>query len=125
MEVSKTSYYNYVKQLKAPVTPTPAARRRERIIELITTIHHKSRGFAGIRTIKAILAQEYGLDVSLRLINKLKKHLGLITKIKRRYKTTTLAGKQASKCRDLVQRRFHPPVPTTVLVGDITLCPYR
>ncbi|MDR2253443.1 MAG: IS3 family transposase, partial [Bifidobacteriaceae bacterium] len=88
--------------------------------EWVLWVWHTSKGRYGARRIKAALAAEPGAGVSLWLVGRLMRELGVAGVQPNASKRTTVADPDAPKRPDLVGRRFNPPVPGTFLVGDIT-----
>ena len=73
----------------------------------------------GWRRVKAELPPEWS-GASGRSVPKGMRELGLRGFRPRSSKRTTVSDPDAPARPDLVRRRFNPPVPTTVLCGDIT-----
>ena len=61
-----------------------------------------------------------GMGLTLYRVRKLMRELGIRGVVQNARKVTTAPDPGAPGRPDLVRRRFRPPVPTTVLVGDIT-----
>jgi transposase InsO family protein len=79
-----------------------------------------SKGRYGARRVRAHLLAEPGVSVSLWLVGRLMRELGIAGCQPRAAKRTTIPDPDAPKRPDLVRRRFKAPVPGTFLVGDIT-----
>lgn len=67
----------------------------------------------------AVLAAR-GVRLTLYRVRRLMRELGIRGVVRNAGKATTVPDPDAPSRPDLVRRRFDPPVPTTVLVGDIT-----
>jgi hypothetical protein len=79
-----------------------------------------SKGRYGARRVKAQLALEPGVNLSLWLVGRLMGELGVQGVQPRASKRTTIPAPDAPNRPDLLRRRFNPPVPGTWTVGDIT-----
>lgn len=73
----------------------------------------------GARSVRAVLASR-GLDLTLYRVRRLMGELGIRGIAPNARKRTTVPDPGAAPRPDLVRRNFEPPVPTTVLCGDIT-----
>lgn len=73
----------------------------------------------GARTVRARLAAQ-GAPLTLYRVRKIMRGLGIRGVVRNARKVTTVPDPDAASRPDLVRRRFRPPVPTTVLAGDIT-----
>jgi transposase InsO family protein len=83
-------------------------------------IWNASKGRYGARRVHARLAAEPGAKVSLWLVGRLMRELGIAGAQPHASKRTTIPDPGAPTRPDLVRRRFNPPVPGTFAVGDIT-----
>ncbi len=93
----------------------------ERLNQLIKDIFYLYREVYGTRRIKKVLVQEYGVIVSTRKIAKSMKEVGLVVKMKRKFKvTTTDSNHNYSISPNRLQRDFNTNVANEVYVGDIT-----
>ena len=93
----------------------------ERLNQLIKDIFYLYREVYGTRRIKKVLVQEYGVVVSTRKIAKSMKEVGLVVKMKRKFKvTTTDSNHNYSISPNRLQRDFNTNVANEVYVGDIT-----
>lgn len=118
--VSRAGYYFWKKRHHTPVAVSSPSGRRlaisARVTELFTTKH---KGFAGARTIFADLVAE-GIETTLYAVRTIMAQNNLVTKYRRKKVRTTIADPGADLRKDYLRRMFYPPVPTTVLCGDIT-----
>ncbi|MDR1295158.1 MAG: IS3 family transposase [Bifidobacteriaceae bacterium] len=122
MGVARSGYYKWVKQTGGDLTrKARSVRARERvwITKLILQDFRSAKMRHGARRVRAQLAK-LGVGVSLWLVRKIMAELGLVAVQPRASKRTTIPATDAGTRRDLVRRRFYPPVPGTFLVGDIT-----
>ena len=117
MGVSTSGYYEWRDR-----PPSPAARRREHLAAMITTIFQANHGTYGYRRIHAVLTRS-GEQVSDELVRELMRELGLVACQPRPWRPTTTEPDQAHRIPDLVQRDFTAQAPGTKLVGDITYIP--
>ena len=93
----------------------------EKLNQLIKDIFYQYREVYGTRRIKKVLVQEYGVIVSTRKIAKIMKSLGLIVKMKRKFKVITTDSNHNYRISpNRLQRDFRTNVPNEVYVGDIT-----
>jgi len=115
LKLARQGYYQWART--RPPSSDPPWRRELKadILGLWENSQHRH----GVRRIRADLAKN-GKIVSLWLVHKLMRELGIQGIQPRTKKITTVADPNAPTRQDLVQRRFCPPVATTVLVGDIT-----
>lgn len=117
-KVNKSSYYHWVK------TGATARKVDKKLNELIELVFAQSRQTYGTRRIKDKLAQSYGLIVSKRRIKSIMCDLGLIAKMKRRFKiNTTDSNHNLPVAPNLLNRDFNASLPDTKYVGDITYIP--
>ena len=72
----------------------------------------------GARSVRAVLASR-GLALTLYRVRRLMRELGIRGVAPNSRKRTTVPDPGARARPDLVRRNFEPPVPTTVLCGDI------
>ena len=92
-----------------------------RLNQLIKDIFYQYREVYGARRIKKVLVQEYGVIVSTRKIAKSMKEVGLVVKMKRKFKVRTTDSNHNYKISpNRLQRDFRTNVPDEVYVGDIT-----
>ena len=92
-----------------------------RLNQLIKDIFYQYREVYGTRRIKEVLVQEYGVIVSTRKIAKSMKEVGVIVKMKRKFKVRTTDSNHNYKISpNRLQRDFRTNVPDEVYVGDIT-----
>lgn len=100
--------------------PTSAtAARRELLKVKIQALFDENDGTYGYRRLHAALVRG-GEAVSLGLVRKLARELGLVACQPRPWRVTTIPGQQPASAPDLVARDFTAACPGTRLVGDIT-----
>lgn len=119
LEVHRSGYYAWKRARRERATPRPREGRRIGLKPLIWQLWEDSKGVFGARRIRAKLAEQ-GEEVSLWLVAKLMRELGIAGVQPRALKRTTIPAEDAKTRRDLVWRAFTPPVPTTCLVGDVS-----
>jgi len=115
LKVNRSAYYHWIKQ------ECIVNKVDEELNQLIKDVFYQYREVYGTRRIKKVLVQEYGLIVSTRKIAKCMKEMGLIVKMKRKFKVATTDSKHSYKISpNRLQRDFSTNVPNEVYVGDIT-----
>ena len=113
--VNRSAYYHWIK------AGCIVNRVDEKLNQLIKDIFYKYREVYGTRRIKKVLVQQYGVIVSKRRIAKIMKALGLVVKMKRKYRVSTTNSNHHYKISpNRLQRDFKTNVPNEVYVGDIT-----
>jgi transposase InsO family protein len=115
LQVSRSSYYEWVKHA-APKASASADRRLSEKIKMIF-IEHKCR--YGARRICQVLLT-MGHQVSKRRIARLMKAENLCCKTKRKFKFTTDSNHRLPISPNLLKREFTTNNPNQVYVGDIT-----
>jgi transposase InsO family protein len=112
--VSPSGYYSFSRR-------PPSARRLEdeRLKQLITQIHQRSRGTYGRPRVKAELHFDHDLDCSGKRVARLMRELGLQGAHRRRKFKTTMRSAEAAPAPDLVQRQFVADAPDRLWVADI------
>jgi len=104
-----------------PTTGCIVNKVDERLNNLIKDIFYQYREVYGTRRIKKVLAQEYGVIISTRKIAKIMKEVGVVVKMKRKFKVrTTDSNHNYNISPNRLQRDFRTNVPDEVYVGDIT-----
>ena len=121
--VSRSGFYAWKRNEEGR---TRKAERDEADYVLIKTIFDQKKGKAGIRTIKMILENDYGIVMNWKRISRLKDKYNLITKIRRSnpYKNMMKATKEHNVCPNLLKRHFDQREPQKVLLTDITYLYY-
>lgn len=110
--VSRSGYYSWV-SAGGPADPLAGLKG------VVTALREGGGGVFGWRRVKAELPPEWS-GSSGYSVKKSMRELGMRGHRPRSRKRTTVQDPDAPARPDLVRRRFEPPVPTTVLVGDIT-----
>jgi len=111
LKVNRSAYYHWVNN------GCIVNKVDEKLNNLIKEIFYHY----GIRRIKKVLVQEYGVIVSTRKIAKIMKEVRLVVKMKRKFKVTTTDSNHKYKISpNRLQRDFRTNVPDEVYVGDIT-----
>lgn len=117
MGVSTSGYYEWRDR-----SPSPTARRRDRLAAMITAIAQANHGTYGYRRVHAVLARS-GERVSDELVRELMRELGIVACQPRPWRPATTEPDHAHRIPDLVQRDFTAEAPGVKLVGDITYIP--
>ena len=87
--------------------------------DVVEALREGSGGTFGWRRVKAELPPEWSGSSGYSVLKSMRE-LGISGHAPRSRKRTTVPDPDAPARPDLVRRRFRPPVPTTVLCGDIT-----
>lgn len=91
--------------------------------EEIKTIHANSKRTYGSPRVKIELLEGQGKKVSRTRVNRLMRKIGLITKFKRKYVTTTKSNHSHSIAENILNREFKADKPNQKWVSDITYLP--
>lgn len=110
--VSRSGYYSWV-SAGGPADPLAGLK------DVVTALWEGSGGTFGWRRVKAELPPEWAASSGYS-VRKSMRELGIRGHRPGSRKRTTVQDPGAPARPDLVRRRFDPPVPTTVLAGDIT-----
>jgi transposase InsO family protein len=115
LKINRSAYYHWINN------GCIINKVDKRLNQLIKDIFYQYREVYGTRRIKAVLVQEYGVIVSTRKIAKSMKEVGLVVKMKRKFKVTTTDSNHNYKISpNRLQRDFRTNVADEVYVGDIT-----
>ena len=112
--VSKSGYYQWLKQSTPPQKQRKATLQRE-----IKMIHRQSHGRYGSPKI-TILLHRAGWIVSERKVTRYMKEMGLRSKTVKKYKATTYSKHNPPVYPNLVDQNFKVSQQGTVWVSDIT-----
>ena len=116
--IDKSSYYHWIK------AGSIVKKVDKKLNELIEIIFVQGRCNYGTRRIKDKLQQLYGLIVSRRRIGTIMRDLGLVAKVKKRYKiNTTDSNHNLPIAPNILNRDFYASAPDEKYVGDITYIP--
>lgn len=110
--VSRSGFYDWARR-RPPEDPWSGAR------EAVGRCWLESDRRFGARSVRAVLASR-GMRLALYRVRRLMRELGIRGVAPNSRKRTTVPDPGAPARPDLVRRNFEPPVPTTVLCGDIT-----
>ena len=114
-KINRSAYYHWVK------AGCIVNRVDEKLNQLIKDIFYAYREVYGTRRIKKVLVLQYGVIISKRRIAKSMKALGLVVKMKRKFRvTTTDSNHNYTISPNRLQRNFKVTTPNEVYVGDIT-----
>jgi len=115
LKVNRSAYYHWISN------GCIVNKVDEKLNQLIKDIFYQYREVYGTRRIKKVLVQEYGVIVSTRKIAKSMKEVGVVVKMKRKFKVrTTDSNHNYNISPNRLQRDFRTNVPDEVYVGDIT-----
>lgn len=106
--VSRSGFYDWVRRRRDD--PWEAARGRPRLLGDLVRALRRAVGADGAG----------GARLTLYRVRRLMREPGMRGVVRNAGKAATVPDPDAPSRPDLVRRRFDPPVPTTVLVGDIT-----
>jgi transposase InsO family protein len=112
--VSRSGYYGFSKAMLSA-----RAQEEKRLCEAIKRIHQASRYTYGSPRIHAEL-QEEGEMCSRKRVSKMMKKLGVVAKMKKRFKVTTRANPKAIPAPNLLQQDFTAEKPNQRWVADFT-----
>ena len=115
LELNRSAYYHWINN------GCIVNKVDEKLNNLVKDIFYQYREVYGTRRIKEALVQEYGVIVSTRKIAKCMKEVGVVVKMKRKFKVvTTDSNHNHAISPNRLQRDFRTNVPDEVYVGDIT-----
>jgi len=103
--------------------PSARALSDQRLTELISAIHTRSRGTYGVPRVHVELWLDHDLRVGRKRVARLMRAAGLEGVHRRRGIRTTRRDRDAAPAPDLVQRQFAPAAPDRLWVADITYVP--
>jgi putative transposase len=112
--VSRSGYFEWKDR-----PPSRTAQRRETLKAKIKQIFDDYDGTYGYRRVSAELARQ-GVVVSLELVRRLMRLLGLVPHQVRKRRSLTRQAADVAEISDLVRRDFTATRPYTKLIGDIT-----
>ena len=117
-KVDRASYYHWVR------SGCIVQKIDAKLNEFIEIIFIQGRQNYGTRRIKGKLERLYGFIVSRRRIGAIMRELGLVAKMKKRYKiNTTDSNHDLPIAPNILNRDFHASNPDEKYVGDITYIP--
>lgn len=114
LRVKKSAYYDWRKSTAKLISPEEC-RLRQRMKALFEA----SKQSLGSRSLKQQLQRE-GFNIGRWRVRKLMKALGLVVKLKRRFRVTTDSQHSLPVAENVLNREFNPPAPNRVWAGDIT-----
>lgn len=119
--MSKSSYYYFEKHKQDKIN------NDKQSYEQIKTICQRKHNKCGIRTIKMILENQYGIVMNLKKIARIKKEYGLITKIRKKnpYNIAFKKGLEHRTAPNLLQQNFKVVKPDKVYSTDISYLIYK
>ncbi len=116
--VSTSGYYAWLKR-----EPSAREKRDAQILEVVRSIHKKSRGTYGAPRIHRELREDHDIRVGKKRVARLMRQDGLRGVCRRKFVTTTRRNKRARPAPDLVERDFTAARPNQLWVADITYVP--
>lgn len=117
LEVSRSGFYNWRNHHE-----TQQEESDRLLKEWITEIFERSRSTYGVRRIRKEL-MDHGIRISRRRVARLKRELGLVCKVQKRFKVTTDSRHNYPVAPNRLNRMFTVESPDDVYVGDITYIP--
>lgn len=122
--VSKSGYYNYLKNEKS--RNEKEENDKKEFNKILKAYKFKNRK-KGSRQIKMVLENEFGIVMNLKKIQRLMKKYGLKCPIRKAnpYRRMMKATKEHSTCDNIVNRNFKTGIPYNVLLTDITYIFYN
>lgn len=122
LSVSKSGFY---KSLKA--TPSPRARRSERIRATVCEIHEQSHQIYGSYKIAEVMQANDNLETACRnTVASAMREMGLKSKVSKKFKpTTTVVDPTKRPAENILNQDFSADAPNRKWVTDITYLPTR
>ena len=117
LKVSASGYYAWVDR-----PPSQWAREEGRLEVEIRAAHKRTRQVCGVEKLKYELA-EYGIQVGICRIKRIRKKLGIRCKQKRKFKATTDSKHTLPVAENILGQQFTVAAPNKVWVSDITYVP--
>jgi putative transposase len=114
MQVSRSGYYSYIKELAKPDDP-----REEKILIEVKALSNRVRNSYGSRRISKQLKQK-GYAIGRYAARTLMSKAGISCKQRRRYQVTTQSKHNQPIAGNLLNRGFRVEDPNCVWVADIT-----
>jgi putative transposase len=117
LSVSASGYYAWVDR---PLSKW--AQEEARLEVEIRAAHKRTRQVCGVEKLKYELA-EYGIQVGICRIKRIRKKLGIRCKQKRKFKATTDSKHTLPVAENILGQQFTVAAPNKVWVSDITYVP--
>ena len=115
--VSASGYYTWIKR------PLSKRAQEEARLEVeIIAAHKRTRETCGPDRLQQDMA-DYGVNVGICRIRRIRKKLGLRCKQKRKFKATTNSKHKLPVAENLLEQKFEATAPNKVWVADITYIP--
>jgi putative transposase len=114
LDVSESGYHAWRKR-----PPSPRVQANARLAVEIKAAHDRTRQTYGPERLQADLA-DYGCNVGIHRIKRIRKELGLRCRQKRKFKATTDSNHSLPVAPNLLDRQFSVTAPNKVWVTDIT-----
>ena len=119
LEVTPAGFYAWLARKKQPLPEQSPRAKRAALGPQVEAVFRAHNGCAGARTIMRDF-NDNNVEATIYGVRLLMKELGLFARFRKASRKTTIPDPNAPSRDDLVRRNFEPPVPTTVLCGDIT-----
>lgn len=117
LEVSASGFYDWLKR-----EPGPRVRANEALAERIRAVHETSRQTYGYLRVHAELRVR-GERVGKHRVARLMTQMGLVTKGRRRFKTTTQRDERHRRVPNVLAGDFRAQQPNDKWISDITYIP--
>lgn len=114
MKVGRSGYYAWKDRPQSP-----RSQEREKIGFSLLTYHQKSRGIYGLDRLHQALKRG-GITCSRNRVRSIMIEFGIRSKIKKKFKATTLSKHKLPTAPNLLERKFNPPTLNSVWASDIT-----
>jgi transposase InsO family protein len=113
--VSRAGFYAWRER-----PPSTRAVQDAQIAVLARAIHDRSRRTYGSPRVHAELRLAHDVRVSRKRIVRIMQQEGLIARVRRRYRLTTVSEHDQPVAPNILDRRFEAPAPDERWVGDVT-----
>jgi len=117
LKLSTSGFYSWVNG-----KPSKRAQEEARLEIEIRAAHERTRGTCGPERLQRDLS-EYGVQVGLCRIRRIRKKLNIRCKQRRRFKVTTDSKHALPVAENLLEQKFQAATPNQVWLSDITYIP--
>jgi putative transposase len=117
LKVSASGYYVWVDR-----SLSKWARQEARLEVEIKAAHRRTRQVYGAEKLQHDLA-EYGIQVGICRIKRIRRKLGIRCKQKRKFKATTDSRHKLPVAENILRQQFRVNAPNKVWVSDLTYVP--
>lgn len=113
LQVSRSGYYAWLHR-----KPSQRSQSNATLLEMIRNVHTRYRqAYGAIKTWRRL--NNIGIDCGKYRVARLRREADNEAKRKARFRVTVVPHKMPLAAPDLLQRKFNPPVPNQVWVGDM------